>query len=100
MADMITQAQFFEAHQQIMQEMQRLHVRQREHIDAKVAEVRESLDDQAKEHRMVERRVTIIETQREDEAQQAVKRSTWAGLLAAAGLTGVVELVKVWAGRS
>ena len=39
-------------------------------------------------------RITIIETQRAEEAKVIIKRSAWASLLAATGLTGVVEFVR------
>ncbi len=45
----------------------------------------------------VEERVLVIETSRRFEEAQAVKRSAWAGILAAAGLTGLMQVIKaVW----
>ena len=40
-------------------------------------------------------RVTIIETQRLEESKQALKRGAWAGFWAAAGITALLELVRV-----
>ena len=52
------------------------------------------LDQHAKDDAAVEKRVTIIETQRTDEEKQAVRRGTWAGILAAAGLTGALKAIE------
>lgn len=41
-----------------------------------------------------ETRITTIETERRMEDKQAIRRGGWAGLIAAAGLGGVVELAK------
>ena len=42
-------------------------------------------------------RLLVIETQRTVEAQQTIRRSTWAGMLAAAVLTALMKLVElIW----
>lgn len=41
-------------------------------------------------------RVLTIEVQRGEEGKQAIKQGTWAGILAAAGLTGLWKMVDVW----
>ena len=42
-------------------------------------------------------RLLIIETQRAAEAQQTIRRGTWAGMLAAAALTALMKIVElIW----
>lgn len=82
MAD-VTTAEFY-------REMQVL----RDHIDTRHKSIRDSLenrfdvltaklDDHAKDDRVVETRVTVIETERRTEGQAAVKRATYIGMLSA-----------------
>lgn len=41
-------------------------------------------------------RLLTIEVERRAEAQQALKRGTWAGVLAGAGITGVFKVLEHW----
>ena len=43
-------------------------------------------------------RLLVIETERKIEAGRAMKRGTWAGLAAAAGLTGLIKIIEHWFG--
>lgn len=52
------------------------------------------LDAHAEEDRRVANRVLVIETNIAAEERQSIKRSTWAGLLAATGMTAAIELAK------
>lgn len=76
----------------------------RDHIDAKHKSLRDSmenrfdvlttkLDDHAVEDRAVERRVTIIETERIAEGRAAVKRATYIGMLSAMLTSSVIAAV-------
>lgn len=49
--------------------------------------------------RKVADRVLVIETQRADEAKAAIKRGAWAGIVAAAGLTGLIQIGKALFGK-
>jgi hypothetical protein len=44
-------------------------------------------------------RLTVIETARSEEAKQAVRRSTLAGIIASIGMTGLLRAVQEWIGR-
>ena len=43
-----------------------------------------------------EHRLTALESWRTAEVAASVSRGTWAGVIAAAGLTGLIEVFKVW----
>ena len=43
-----------------------------------------------------EHRFTALESWRTAEVAASVSRGTWAGILAAASLTGLIEVLKVW----
>lgn len=44
--------------------------------------------------RKSEERILVIETERKEEDKQAVKRGVWTGIVASAGLTGILEIAK------
>jgi len=59
--------------------------------------IERKIDDHAADDRLVANRVLVIETQRDEEQKAAVRRGTLGGILAAAGVSGMWELVKhVW----
>ena len=43
-----------------------------------------------------EHRLTALESWRTAEVAASVSRGTWAGIIAAAGLTGLIEVWKTW----
>lgn len=47
----------------------------------------------------VEDAVLIIQTERAAEEKHALKRGTWAGLFASAGLTGLITVLKGYFGK-
>lgn len=57
-------------------------------------QMRDEMQIQNGRVRKSEDRLTIIETQRTEEDKQAVKRGVWAGLVASAGLTGVLKVLE------
>ena len=58
------------------------------------SDLRRTLADHEVADNEVKLRVTIIETQREEEAKQAVRGGVWAGIFAAGGLTAAWEIFK------
>lgn len=77
----------------------------RDHIDAKHSSLRSSLesgfhdiagrlDEHTKQDQAFYDRVLRIETEREIEKQQAIKRGAWAGILAAGGMEALIEGLK------
>lgn len=98
MGDPVTQGQFFEAMKQLREDSHESHKRLRETIEGGFEKVGERFDAHEREDRIVANDVLIIKTQRQMEAAQALKRGAWAGIIAAAGLTGALEAVKHLAG--
>lgn len=94
MGEPVTQAQFFERMQQFDDRLQDYHRRQRQHIDDSVRELKAVLATHEDKDNAVERRVTIIETQRESEKEQAKKAGAYYGVLAAAGVNALILAVK------
>ena len=80
----------------------------RAHLDDRLDEIHRTINDTAskiftkldehvKDDRVLENRITIIETERKVEATQAAKQSTVIALLVSAGLTGAWHLVeRIW----
>jgi hypothetical protein len=87
MAEGVTQEQFYIA-------LQTLEKRLGEKIDWWGERHDKKLAEHEKEDQAVANRVLIIETQREEEREAAVRRGTWAGIFAAGGVTGVIEAVR------
>jgi hypothetical protein len=78
-------------------QMTEQHQRLRSDMYAGFDKVAAKLDQHADDDAKVANRVLVIETNIAAEERQAVKRGTWAGLLAAFGLTAGWELVqKIW----
>lgn len=99
MGEPVTQGQFFERMKQSDEATTDQHRRVRESIDALRDDIFARMDAHAAEDRAVADRVLRIETQREMEAKAAIKHGAWAGILAAAGLTGLVEVGKTLFGK-
>ena len=75
------------------------HQRLRSDMNAGFVRLEDRMANHIQDDNAVADRVLRMETQREDEAKAAVRRGTWAGLLAAAGLSGAVEVFKIWLHR-
>lgn len=99
MGDPVNQSQFYERMQQSDDKFQESHRRLRELIEESVRDLKLEMAQHAKDDAVVEKRVTIIETQRAEEAKVAMKHGAWAGVIAAAGLSGAIQLVKAYFGK-
>lgn len=77
-------------------QMRDQHTRLREDMDRSFTKLGDTFEKHEAEDRKVADRVLTIETERKAEASHAIKRGTWAGVLAAAGLSGVIEAIKAW----
>ena len=80
----------------LRQDMTVLHQTTRAELQGLGQQILAKLESHAEDDRLVANRVLVIETQRSEEAKQSMKRGTWAGILAAGGITGTVEIVKHW----
>ncbi len=86
----------YEALERLRSDMTNQHTRLRDDVNRGFDGMRLGMEghtDRMDEHSV---RLTIIETERKGEAQRAMKHGTWAGILAAAGLTAVIDALK-WA---
>jgi hypothetical protein len=54
----------------------------------------QKIDDHAEDDLLVGNRVLVIETQRDEEKKAALRRGTWAGILAAGGVTSLWEVLR------
>lgn len=104
MSDPVTLGQFFETMQQLRAELLSAHHRIRDEITDQrhsmtigFARLEEKLDRHEKDDQAVERRVTIIETERNGEGKLATKRATIIGIIAATattvGVSGFLKLI-------
>ena len=75
------------------------HGRLRQDIEQGFLELRNKFDAHESITRELQLALNTIATERRVEKEQLLKRGTWAGILAAAGLTGALEVIKHWAGR-
>lgn len=62
-------------------------------------ELVQKLETHADEDEAVEKRVTIIETERKSEQREAIARHTWVTLIAAGAFTFLWNLLKEWMAR-
>ena len=92
----VTQSQFYEAMRELNDRIDRRHTTLRESMERGFDVLNAKLDAHVKDDQDVERRVTVIETRRDEEAKLSIKRGTWAGLLAAFGLTVAWEVLRTW----
>ena len=91
----ISQRQFYDAMQVIRDLIDTRHKSMRELIESRIEQLTHAMADHVHVDDLVEHRVTIIETQRTEEAKQSMKRGAWAGFWAAAGITTLLELMRV-----
>lgn len=94
MADPVSQGIFFERMEQLQRQFIDSHTRLRHSMEAGFDDLRQKLDDHAKDDQKVADRVLVIETERKSEQAQAVRRGTWAGLLSATGLTALLKALE------
>ena len=92
----ISQAQFYEAAQKLHDQIDLRHKSLRDSMEHGFDTLTQKLDAHIKDDNVVEKRVTIMETERRGEAAQMAKVGTVAGVLAAAGLSAVVEGLKAY----
>ena len=94
MSEPVTQVQFYDEMRAMREWIDAKYVSQREYVGERADKLEAMALDHAKEDRFVEKRVTIIETERTNEKALALKRSTFIGIIAAGSVTAVVEGVK------
>lgn len=92
--DSVTQAQFYEEMGKIRDQMQAHHKSQRELIDAKTAAIVAVFEKHEEKDAAVEKRVTIIETERGMEKQQAARQGALYGIAAGASVNVLIIAVK------
>lgn len=80
----ISQRQFYEAMQVIRDQIDERHRSMRASMEDRFDKVLAKMD--------IEKRVSIIETERKSEAKQALKQSTYIALVVSAGLTGLLQI--------
>ncbi len=98
MSEPVTQTQFFEAFQQLLDKIDVKHASMRQYVgdraDKLEAIARAHSIDDAAQFKAINDRVLVIEIERSGEKAQAVKHGTWAGIVAAATLTSLIEGLK------
>lgn len=98
MGDPVTQAQFFEAHQQLIDRIDLKHTSMRQYVGERADKIEAVIVDHAEEDdarfQSITDRLLIIETERLGEKTQAVKRAGLLGLLVAFITTGFWKLVE------
>lgn len=99
MGEPVTQGQFYERMQQSDTAQIDAHTRLRKSMDDGFALLRHELIEHSKEDRLVADRVLVIETQRADEAKAAMRRGAWAGMIAAAVMSGAIQAIKALLGK-
>lgn len=92
--DPVTQAQFFDRMQLFDDKLQEMHRRQREHVDRRFAELEAVFSRHEDDDQAVEKRVTVIETERGIEKQQAARQGAIYGMAAAAGVNIIIAAFK------
>lgn len=91
MTDGVSQEQFYSA-------LRTLEANITAHINERSNALERKLDEHTEDDQKVADRVLTIEVQRAEEKAAAIKRGAWAGIIAAAGVSGVWEGFKhfVW----
>lgn len=93
----VTQAQFFDAVQTLRDQIDDRHKSLRASMEHSFDTLTQKLDAHIKDDNAVAGRVLVMETERKGEAAAATKRGTIAGIVAAAGLSGLLEIAKaIW----
>ena len=102
MGEPVTQGQFFERMQQSDDKHLDAHRRLRDSLEEMRKELSVKMDahaaDDAHQFKALGDSVLVMQTERAGEKAQAVKRATLISLVAAGGLTGLLEALKHWAG--
>lgn len=88
----ISQRQFYEAMQVIRDQIDERHRSMRASMEDRFDKVLAKMDIHEAKDIAVEKRVSIIETERKSEAKQALKQSTYIALVVSAGLTGLLQI--------
>ncbi len=94
MTDGVSQAQFYDAMRALSAEIQDSHRRQREHLDAQSLHILRVFEEHKVDDLALGNRVLTIEIERAGEQKQLTKRGAWAGMIAAVGLTALIEGIK------
>lgn len=89
MAEGVTERQLYEALRSLEKSLG-------DKIDLRANQLEAKLDAHAADDLLVANRVLVIETQRDEEKVAAVRRGTWAGIVAAAGVSGIWEVMRHW----
>ena len=89
----------YEALQALRNDMTQQHTRLREDVNRGFDAMRVTMEAQNDRMNDHSDRLVVIETERRSEAAHALRRGTWAGIAAAAGLTAAIDAVKWMAHR-
>jgi hypothetical protein len=84
----------FDKLDQLSEQMTSQHSRLREDMHVGFDKLREEMRVQNGRVTETVHRVTVLETRSEDDRAAASRRGTWAGIVAAAGLTGLLEGIR------
>lgn len=87
MSEPVSQQQFYDEMKKTRDDLRLI-------IEAGFDKLTARLDGHEKDDREVERRVTSLELAKENDRQDAHRRSTWIGILAAGSFNGLIEAVK------
>ncbi len=90
----VTQGQFFEAHQQLLDRMDEQHRRLRESVEGAVARIGDRFLSVSADWHATDTRVTAIEVARQTEEKQAIRVTALLSTLTAAGVVGLKTLVQ------
>lgn len=96
MAEPVTQAQFYAAMQEADAQNQQRHTRVRDAMAEGFLRLEAAMKEHAKDDLVVANDVLVIKTERDGEAKQAVRRSTWIALLISVpgGLVALYTLLR------
>lgn len=94
MSEPVTREDFRVEMKDFRQEVRDSQLDLRTQVLAAMLKMSDTLETHKEEDRQVERRVTIIEVERDGEKRDVAKRATMIGGAVAAATTGLVELVK------
>ncbi len=89
----VTQGQFFEAHQQVLDRMDEQHRRIRETVESAMAGIGAKFDDHNRDIHGIDMRVTGIEIARQVEEKQQLRLTALLSTVAATGVVGLKALV-------
>lgn len=75
------------------------HKRLRGDLTDQLSRLERKFDEHAAQARRIETSLTVIQTERDMEERLHTRRGAWAGIVAAAGLTGLIETAKHFFGK-